>query len=259
MYKILEQVAFNISSLHDFSPEFVAANERFALAVIKEYQATQTEHKSRFPNPDDPGVLANVREKLLALGLKPVDDERMGMNAEQIKKEIEAFPGNKLTEMIREAQEALTAHNQTPALEKLQKSILNMLEIADEGIDTDNCFVHMVSSSAFEEVRESYETWQAEAALKPTVSQAPKQDYILTMPAMLHKSTKALIANFATALAQKAYEAEGKYGYGDHWAQPDWMDKCRSDLHHHVKKGDPRDVAIYCAFLWHHGESTAAA
>ena len=23
-------------------------------------------------------------------------------------------------------------------------------------------------------------------------------------------------------------------------------------------KGDPRDVAAYCAFLWHHGQSTAA-
>jgi hypothetical protein len=26
----------------------------------------------------------------------------------------------------------------------------------------------------------------------------------------------------------------------------------------HVAKGDPRDVAAYCAFLWHHGERTAA-
>lgn len=42
MDKILEQVAFNLSSLHDFSPEFVAANEKFALAVIKEFQAAQS-------------------------------------------------------------------------------------------------------------------------------------------------------------------------------------------------------------------------
>jgi hypothetical protein len=26
----------------------------------------------------------------------------------------------------------------------------------------------------------------------------------------------------------------------------------------HIEKGDPRDVAAYCAFLWHHNESTAA-
>ncbi len=42
MDKILEQVTFNLSSLHDFSPEFVALNEKFALAVIKEYEAAQT-------------------------------------------------------------------------------------------------------------------------------------------------------------------------------------------------------------------------
>ncbi len=35
------------------------------------------------------------------------------------------------------------------------------------------------------------------------------------------------------------------------------MEQCRNELVEHVKKGDPRDVAAYCAFLWHHGEKTA--
>lgn len=30
-------------------------------------------------------------------------------------------------------------------------------------------------------------------------------------------------------------------------------------LAEHVAKGDPRDVAAYCAFAWHHGWSTAEA
>src|SRR5690606_15339082 len=53
--------------------------------------------------------------------------------------------------------------------------------------------------------------------------------------------------------------AEKKYGYSDGWASPDWMDECRAKLIEHLGKGDPRDVAAYCAFLWHHGESTAPA
>jgi hypothetical protein len=36
------------------------------------------------------------------------------------------------------------------------------------------------------------------------------------------------------------------------------MDECRAKLLEHVANGDPRDVAAYCAFLWHHGERTAA-
>lgn len=77
-------------------------------------------------------------------------------------------------------------------------------------------------------------------------------------PADLHPATADLVQRFAAALAQKLAAAEKKYGYSDAWASPDWMDKCRADLLHHVAKGDPRDVAAYCAFLWHHGERSAA-
>ena len=61
---------------------------------------------------------------------------------------------------------------------------------------------------------------------------------------------------FAGALASKLHEAEKKYGYSDGWKADDWMDECRAKLREHTAKGDPRDVAAYCAFLWHHREST---
>lgn len=78
-------------------------------------------------------------------------------------------------------------------------------------------------------------------------------------PAQIHPDTLRLVENFAGALASKLAQAERKYGYTDGWKQGDWMDECREKLLEHVAKGDPRDVAAYCAFLWHHGERTAAA
>jgi hypothetical protein len=78
-------------------------------------------------------------------------------------------------------------------------------------------------------------------------------------PSDLHPATADLVRRFSVALAEKLAAAEVKYGYSDGWLSPDWMDECRAKLLEHVGKGDPRDVAAYCAFLWHHGESTAAS
>lgn len=79
----------------------------------------------------------------------------------------------------------------------------------------------------------------------------------LTNGAAIHPHTLSLVVRFARALAGKLAAAEVKYGYSDGWLSPGWMDGCRSKLMEHVAKGDPRDVAAYCAFLWHHGEKTA--
>lgn len=73
----------------------------------------------------------------------------------------------------------------------------------------------------------------------------------------LHPATQDLVRRFSAALSEKLAAAQQKYGYSDGWMRSDWMDECRQHLRAHVEKGDPRDVAAYCAFLWHHGESTA--
>lgn len=73
---------------------------------------------------------------------------------------------------------------------------------------------------------------------------------------VLHPQTVDLVRRFSDALAEKLLAAEVKYGYSDGWRSPDWMEECRAKLLEHVAKGDPRDVAAYCAFLWHHGEKT---
>lgn len=74
----------------------------------------------------------------------------------------------------------------------------------------------------------------------------------VAVPAGLHPDTQDLIGRFATALAVKLHAAEQKYGYSNGWKDPNWMDECRQKLLEHMAKGDPRDVAAYCAFLWHH-------
>lgn len=79
----------------------------------------------------------------------------------------------------------------------------------------------------------------------------------LTNGAALHPLTINLVVRFARAMAAKLAAAEIKYGYSDGWKSADWMDECRAHLLEHIAKGDPRDVAAYCMFLWHHGESTA--
>ena len=81
------------------------------------------------------------------------------------------------------------------------------------------------------------------------------QKHVL-LPYELYPETAALVCRFAAAMAEKLYVSQQKGRTG--WDSPNWMNECRAMLLDHLEKGDPRDVANFCAFLWHHGESTAA-
>jgi hypothetical protein len=76
------------------------------------------------------------------------------------------------------------------------------------------------------------------------------------MPEDLHHDTKKLVCDFASALAEKLYKAQLKYGYSANWKNSDWQAECLKHFHQHIGKGDPRDVAAYCAFMWFHGWET---
>lgn len=78
----------------------------------------------------------------------------------------------------------------------------------------------------------------------------------VSLPAELHPDTIALVVRFAEAVGEKLRAAEKKYGHGADWRRDCWRDVCIEALHEHVAKGDPRDVAAYCAFCWHHGWPT---
>lgn len=79
---------------------------------------------------------------------------------------------------------------------------------------------------------------------------------IIELPDELHSATKALVVDFAQELARKLRSAEEKYGYSDGWLTENWQSKCEESLLLHLIKGDPRDVAIYAAFMWKRGWAT---
>lgn len=81
----------------------------------------------------------------------------------------------------------------------------------------------------------------------------------LEIPPELNEQTAQLVINFASALAEKLLRAQQKYGRGTDWAEPNWGDDCLKELHRHLSKGDPRDVAAYCMFMWYHGWLTTSA
>ncbi len=81
----------------------------------------------------------------------------------------------------------------------------------------------------------------------------------IDMPAELHPTTKQLVLRFAQGTRREAAQAELKYGYDDSWTGSAWEGECRRRLYEHLEKGDPRDVANYCAFMWHHGWNTKRA
>jgi len=66
------------------------------------------------------------------------------------------------------------------------------------------------------------------------------------------------VDQFARALKEKLVESEIKYGWQNGWMKDDWKADLLNDIRKHVEKGDPRDVAAYCAFAWHHGWSLVA-
>lgn len=81
----------------------------------------------------------------------------------------------------------------------------------------------------------------------------------LNLPSGLDPETARLVHLFAEALGRKLYKAQQKYGYRNGWAMDNWETECRAQLRAHMRKGDPRDVAAYCAFMWRHGWSTSAS
>ncbi|HBX1774610.1 TPA: hypothetical protein MHQ02_02600 [Klebsiella pneumoniae subsp. pneumoniae] len=93
-------------------------------------------------------------------------------------------------------------------------------------------------------------------ALVEALEKAPQAPI---MPLGLHPDTQKLVTDFCTALAEKLYKAQLKYGYDTDWKQDGWPSQCQAHFHQHIAKGDPRDVAAYCAFMWWHGWSTKPA
>lgn len=63
----------------------------------------------------------------------------------------------------------------------------------------------------------------------------------------------SLVAGFAQALLEKLDDMQEDAL----WTSPEQGDRLRRRVRQHVENGDPRDVAVYCAWAWHHGWSLA--
>jgi len=70
---------------------------------------------------------------------------------------------------------------------------------------------------------------------------SPDSDQALVV--LVDRFAKRLLAKLRLA------HANGRSG----WEKDDWEQQCQDGLLRHLEKGDPRDVAAYCAFMDHHG------
>lgn len=77
-------------------------------------------------------------------------------------------------------------------------------------------------------------------------------EHTINLPAQLHPSTRELLKDFIEALGEKLREAEKHYKYTNEWENSLWKVECQKAIKEHMEKGDPLDVAAYCAFMWHH-------
>lgn len=75
----------------------------------------------------------------------------------------------------------------------------------------------------------------------------------IVLPDGLHPATEQLVVDYAEELARKLRANEIKHGFGTDWASTLTEERCRRDMFEHMGKGDLRDVAIYCAFMWRRG------
>lgn len=152
---------------------------------------------------------------------------------------------------------AKACDNWTPELKihpKLLEKVLDQLEAEEARIAELECEVQ----SAKYEWKEAQSNYDSSKRVNEQLrfELAKLKGDVLVMPDDLHPDTKALVLVFASAMAVKLHKAEKKYGYNNSWKSDNWQRECQSDLLVHVNKGDPLDVANYCAFMHYHGWET---
>ncbi|ECI5657894.1 hypothetical protein DUR03_00015 [Salmonella enterica subsp. diarizonae] len=109
------------------------------------------------------------------------------------------------------------------------------------------------------DVHDLLSAYQKQARKIPAKGVYASKQPVPVMPPGLHPDTQKLVADFSTDLAEKLYKAQLKYGYDADWKQDNWSTQCLAHFHQHIAKGDPRDVAAYCAFMWYHDWKTEPA
>lgn len=73
---------------------------------------------------------------------------------------------------------------------------------------------------------------------------------------VLEAELRQLCNKFADKMYAKMIKSEEKYNFNGRWKWDYQIPKMQQALAEHVNKGDPIDVANFCAFLDYHGAST---
>lgn len=126
-------------------------------------------------------------------------------------------------------------------------------------VDSEHILAIAEAFRALEQRAEAAESKLAELEKKRLDAEVKLYRQESILPEGLSRCTSELVLDFSKAIAEKLHQSELKYGWSDGWKESDWQEKCLADFHHHISKGDPRDVAAYCAFMWHHEWSTRPA
>ncbi|MFP8639604.1 DUF551 domain-containing protein [Klebsiella michiganensis] len=158
---------------------------------------------------------------------------------------LEYYACNLKWKNVRGAQDLLTAADGLRELQERRKAAMDSEPVATLDVQSrrpdGNKFALVFSSAAHKLPDDVYFLYR-HAQPAPVV-----------VPEGLNPETADLVLRFASALADKLYKAEQKYGRSTDWMKDDWYDDCLQSLWEHIEKGDPRDVAAYCAFMWYHG------
>lgn len=77
----------------------------------------------------------------------------------------------------------------------------------------------------------------------------------LDVPAEMSAESAKMLDAFFEATLEKFVAAQRKHNWEDDWKDAE-MRILQNEALHHLVKGDPRDVAIYCAICHHHNWPT---
>lgn len=234
-------------------------------SAVENYQSAQSWYEENKDSPSteqDVDAAAGGIEKLLKqygvlIVLSLMDEIDELQEREQIRREHAEWsdatfgdvgPVGPLKHLSKEALEA--AADPSDPLEWADMQFLLWDAQRRMGISDEFITRAMIEKLAINKARQWPEPKDGEPRLHIKEQPAP------VMPAELHPDTQNLMADFCTALAEKLYKAQLKYGYDADWKQDGWHTQCLAHFHQHIAKGDPRDVAAYCAFMWYHGWKT---
>lgn len=195
--------------------------------------------------------------KIVNIFYASAEELKLGIN--EMDSEITTALQNGNMEAVKKAM--LLKNTMSSLLDNKQKSKLvqetcQSGEKANSSVEITDAMAYAFHAASGDGAIGSDDVEEIKRGLRAVINECGLTNHLVKIPAGLHNATAQLVVNFASEMAGKLYRAQEKYGRGADWAKSDWKDECLKELHRHLSKGDPRDVAAYCMFSWHHGWPT---